>query len=625
MYQLEFYDGRAYRVARHKLKSFEPPTGFIDLADIELIRSSYWAEHCLECGEPQCYVTCPHFVERADGRCKRFAYGIRDNKRFARFPYHYQLAFRQWGKLETKVYPGVMEPQEALDLCGEWAQRCKQKRRLMGLGAFGLRKYPIDERQEFDALKYRESNKAGTRDMLATPDFLLQMYSCEKEPFTLVFDITDDTTLVYHRGVELAPGFNQVLLDVHEVFPGKGQLRAKIYPVNNLEVDIVLLFCEFVKLRQGVREQWMRAHQDEPKTTLPGEVSTEHVPATKVKCVAWDLDNTVWDGVLMESDPQSLVLREGVCATMEWLDQRGIIQIVVSKNDEGEVVPVLERLGIDGLFVARFIGWRPKSQSIVDASKLLNLGLDSFALIDDSAYERGEVAEALPMVRVYDERVFGLHGEGLASLSEFDVPVTADGSQRRELYQVEMRRKKASEASEGTDNLSFLRSCQLEGHVSEILDDEMLLRAYELLQRTNQLNLSGSKYEFEAFKEHVRAHQSDCLVMSCADRFGSYGQVLYLEAQVDSATHTLVIDEYALSCRVAYKCLEPALAQYLLDRYQGEGVTSIELRGKRTERNTLLRESFAAAGFEDHSGGEGILLVLPDASWLKNADVVTVG
>ena len=50
----------------------------------------------------------------------------------------------------------------------------------------------------------------------------------------------------------------------------------------------------------------------------------------KVKCVVWDLDNTLWHGVLLEND--KLFLRDGVTEIIKTLDKRGILQALLHKS-----------------------------------------------------------------------------------------------------------------------------------------------------------------------------------------------------------------------------------------------------------------------------------------------------
>ncbi len=606
MYQYEFFDKRAYDSKPKPLQKV--PDGFITIDEVELIRSSYWAEHCLECAEPLCYGNCEHFSRRWDDRCRRFTFGIYDNPDFPDFPFHSEMRFRKWGKLESIVYPGAMTAPEALAVDSEWKDRCREKCRLMRMGAIGRRIYPIKARQEFDASKYTYSKSAGSTDRGDTPDFLLQAYSYESEPFGLMFDITDDTDLAFRERIELIPGYNQALLDVSRVFPSKGVLRAKLYPEGDREADIVLLFCEFVALSNKVS----RAGVEAKVGALAGVDGG--LPAKKVKCVAWDLDNTVWDGILMESDPEALELRPGILDAMRKLDERGIIQICASKNDESEVVPVLDRLGIRDMFVGLYVNWTRKSVNLLSAADDININIDTFALVDDSPFERNEVSETLPVVRVFTENEI----EVMLTDPAFDVPVTEDSRNRRNMYQTENLRKRAARDIDGGE-LDFLRSCEICGTVKRPTTPGEIKRGYELVQRTNQLNLSGNKYSEEEFAALLERDGSESWVAFCEDRFGAYGQILFMQTHIDVGSGHLVVDEFAMSCRVAGKHFESALVAALLERSSACGV---ELLGRKTQRNGLLVRTFSSMGFEDEGDDECIRMVLKNVDKLRDPKIV---
>ena len=651
MYQYEFYN-RSLRVGDTRPAS-PVPALFAKPGDIAWVRSSYWAEHCLECGEPLCYETCELFSKRPDDRCRRFSFGIYDNPHFADAPFAAEIAFRKWGKLESIVYHGSLTSEEALQGDALWKARCISKRRLMGLGALGRRIYPVEARQAFDSEKYGYADATGRGNVRDTPFFLLQLYSAETDAFTLFFDITDGDALAFREGIRISPGYNQHVVDASSAFPGKDKLRMKIYPENNREARIVLLFCELVQFAEGVapveypKEQASTVGSSgaDAGDAAVGGTDPQAKPAKKVKCVAWDLDNTVWDGTFVENDPNKLALRPGVLDTMKALDDRGIIQIVVSKNTESEVKPTLDRLGISDWFVALFVNWKPKSQNLKAAADLININIDTFALIDDSSFEREEVGFSLPMVRTYDENMVVVEGAGssdvadvtgvadasrtasmapILALPEFDVPITSESKKRRQMYKTEMQRKEESANSDGNP-LDFLRSCEICAHLFHPNDDATILRSYELLQRTNQLNLSGNRYEKDVFFARMQDGKAHRLAMTCGDRFGDYGQVLYLEAcESKDDPSLLVICEFALSCRVARKCVEAALAKRLLELFEPQGVRSIELRGKRTDRNGLLIDSFCAAGFSNESTDDAIVLRLASVNDLMTPDVVQI-
>ena len=58
-----------------------------------------WEEHCVECGQPECFKTCKFFERNYDGKCRRFDYGIVYQRGL------HICSFRPWGKLEA-VYTG---------------------------------------------------------------------------------------------------------------------------------------------------------------------------------------------------------------------------------------------------------------------------------------------------------------------------------------------------------------------------------------------------------------------------------------------------------------------------------------------------------------------------------------
>ena len=109
-----------------------------------------------------------------------------------------------------------------------------------------------------------------------------------------------------------------------------------------------------------------------------------------VKCLVWDLDHTLWDGILLEDS--QVVLRPEVPAIIRTLDERGILHSIASRNDPAMAMDKLQQFGLADYFLWPQINWNPKSESIKTISERLSLGLDSFAFVDDQPFEREEVA-----------------------------------------------------------------------------------------------------------------------------------------------------------------------------------------------------------------------------------------
>src|SRR5207253_1886821 len=68
----------------------------------------------------------------------------------------------------------------------------------------------------------------------------------------------------------------------------------------------------------------------------------------QIKCVVWDLDNTLWKGTLVEG---TVVLNPGIVELLKYFDERGILLSVVSKNDFAPAWKKLLELGVAKYFL----------------------------------------------------------------------------------------------------------------------------------------------------------------------------------------------------------------------------------------------------------------------------------
>lgn len=536
-----------------------------DRFQITAIRPAMWEEHCLECSAPACFESCVHYLPRSDGRCKRFDNGLltfTDEKACCGQGTH--VKFRKWGNMMTVLFPAMLDEAQYASL--------QRKNESLGnfLGAVDRSKLPQALRWQGiripEYLRRRGLRKLKGLDNTADA-FLFQGYSYSAESYRLIVEIYDDHTPVWKTAIVIQPGENiAVVSNLSEECSKAGNL-VKVYPENNLEAELDILWCDFVKGQPVAAEQ----------------------PAAKVKCVVWDLDNTLWNGTLIETDdPAALTLNPGIREVVEALDQRGIIQSVASKNDYEPAMAVLDRLGVAEYFLYPQISWGPKSSAVEQIAKSLNIGIDALALIDDTAFERQQVRSVWPQVRTYDVTEL----DSLLARPEFDVPTTAESRSRRAMYRAEEQRNTLMKA-EHTDIVDFLRKCNLKLHLFTPATEEEKLRCYELIVRTNQLNMTGRKYTAEEFAEVLSRPGHKNFAFSCADDFGQYGIVGF--GQYRAEGEVLVFTEFAMSCRVAGKFVESALFARLLD---SENCKKGSFTVQKTKKNVLLRNTLAQIGFQ---------------------------
>lgn len=305
-----------------------------------------------------------------------------------------------------------------------------------------------------------------------------------------------------------------------------------------------------------------------------------------VKCLVWDLDNTLWQGTVLEDGQVTLDPR--VRDVIVTLDGRGILQAIASKNDHDLAWQRLEDFGLAEYFVLPEIGWHPKSQSVRRIADKLNFADPVMAFIDDQPAERAEVAHHLPEVRCYDAaRVLEL-----PDLPEFSpATVTDESQQRRLIYQSGFERESAREEFQGPDE-DFLRTLGLELVVRRASETD-LARVEELTLRTSQMNATGVHYSDETLRGLLADPGHDVLVASMEDRFGSHGSIGIILLERHPAVWRLKL--LATSCRVVSFGAGTVLLRWLMSQ---AALAGAHLAGdfRRTDRNRMMEVAYRFAG-----------------------------
>ena len=278
------------------------------------------------------------------------------------------------------------------------------------------------------------------------------------------------------------------------------------------------------------------------------------------------------------------------------LDNRGILLSIASKNNEADVLEVLNNFGILNYFLYPQISWNPKSQSIFNISKQLNIGLDSIAFIDDQPFEREEIKSSLPDVTVIKADNY----LNLLNLPEFDVPITEESKKRRSMYREQINRNEYLE-SFGGDYFKFLKDCKIKLFLRD-MNSENINRVFELAQRTNQMNFSGRRYQKSELSEIMNSNSLHSYVISCEDNFGSYGIVGF--CLLDPIQPRLI--DLTFSCRVQSKRVEHAFLSLILSKYISSTNKDFYANYSKTEKNKPSGKVFYDLGFEEKSVKDGV-------------------
>jgi len=283
----------------------------------------------------------------------------------------------------------------------------------------------------------------------------------------------------------------------------------------------------------------------------------------KIKCLVWDLDHTLWDGVLLED--QDVRIREGVVEVLQTLDQRGILHSIASRNDYDSALSKLRQFGIDHYFIYPQINWGAKSSSVHQIATAIDIGMDTIALVDDQAFERDEVMSEHPDVQCFD----ALDLASIPDRPEF-MPrfISDESSQRRKMMQANVLRQEAEESFDGAQD-KFLASLKMHLQIYPARESD-LQRAEELTLRTNQLNTTGRTYSYDELNDLRLSEDFHLWVAHLTDKYGSHGTIgLVL---IEKLEHDWWIRLLLMSCRVMNRGVGGVMISYIRDRAREAGV-----------------------------------------------------
>ena len=335
----------------------------------------------------------------------------------------------------------------------------------------------------------------------------------------------------------------------------------------------------FFGKRQWLDERlWCQAKQAlSPRFLPPLAKSVSDILAERqgrsVKCVILDLDNTLWGGILGDVGYEGIEVGEVSDIGQVYhrfqnallqLKQRGVILAICSKNDEANVRRVLadhpDMVLREADFAKICANFGDKVSAIREIQQALNISLDSMVFIDDSAFERDFVRTALPELQVPDlpEDPADFIA-ALAMWNLFEVgSYSPEDSERTAFYQADANRQALRE--QAIDLPAYLRALNMAADIQPF-DGFTRPRADQLLQRSNQFNLTTIRYSEAELKAIAEAPDCDTFTLRLHDRLGDNGIVVAVIARAQG--EELRVDSWVMSCRVLGRRVEEATLEIL--------------------------------------------------------------
>jgi FkbH-like protein len=325
------------------------------------------------------------------------------------------------------------------------------------------------------------------------------------------------------------------------------------------------------------------------------------------KCVAVDLDNTLWGGIVGEDGLEGIALGQsypGNCyralqQELLKLYHRGILLAINSKNNEADALEVIDKHPDMILrrehFASTQINWNDKASNLRAIAEDLNIGLDSIVMIDDNPAECEQIREQLPACEVVclPDKPY-LLAQAVRSLRGTEnVRLTSEDRKKGAMYKEQVARKR--EQSQYTSLDEFLRSLAIEISIDPATSYS-IPRIAQLTQKTNQMNTTTRRYTEAQVVDMVEGGRKSVFSVSARDKFGDSGIVgVFI---LDMAAPECRIDTFLLSCRVIGRNLEASMLRFIGDFARDNGATKLIGEFLPTAKNAPAAGMFPKLGFE---------------------------
>lgn len=325
------------------------------------------------------------------------------------------------------------------------------------------------------------------------------------------------------------------------------------------------------------------------------------------KAIALDLDNTLWGGVIGDDGVNGIKIGSETAIGEAYEDfqkyikeikNMGIILTINSKNDLENALEGLKHpsmiLHEEDFFTIK-ANWNLKSNNILESAREINIGEDSFVFIDDNPVERELVKSQLNTVSVPDigDKI-ELFKNFIDRNNYFEIiSLSKEDLERAKYYQDNQNREK--EQQNYSNYNDYLKSLDMIAEIAEA-KEVYLERIYQLINKTNQFNLTTKRYTKSEVDEVYKDPNQILLYGKLKDKFGDNGLISIIIAEQKGKI--LEIPLWLMSCRVLKRDMEIAMLNELVKLAKERGIEKLFGTYIPSKKNSMVKDHYKNLGFK---------------------------
>jgi FkbH-like protein len=306
----------------------------------------------------------------------------------------------------------------------------------------------------------------------------------------------------------------------------------------------------------------------------------------KIRALALDLDNTLWDGVIGEDTKLRLnYLQKENLRLIKNLIDKGLIISIVSKNNIKDVEKYKNKTFKYILNKSKkFINWNEKLFSINKFIKWSKIHESNIIFVDDSHIEIQKIQGRFNKILCINAQEIEIFNFFLRAMNQ-DLQKNTTSSKR--ILDLKNNEKREEIQKKNINIKKFFQIIK-----PEVIffrnHKKHLNRLEEMSLKINQFNTTTKRYikkEFEKIFENINNY---VFTISLKDKFGDSGVIGYMIFDSTKKNHLKIID-LKLSCRALGRNLEFYFIYTLIKKYFNK-YKFLTIDFKKTNRNSPAKK-----------------------------------
>jgi len=304
----------------------------------------------------------------------------------------------------------------------------------------------------------------------------------------------------------------------------------------------------------------------------------------KIRALALDLDNTLWNGVIGEDTKLELnYLQKENLRLIKKLIDKGLIISIVSKNNIKDVEEYKNKTFKYILNKSKkFINWNEKSLSINQFIKWSKMHESNILFVDDSHIEIQKIQGRFNKILCINGQEIQIFNFFLRAMNQNLKKNTTSSKRILDLKNNEKREEIKKKNIKNFFQIIKPEVIFFKNHKKH------LNRLEEMSLKINQFNTTKKRFIKKEFEEIIKNLNNYVFTISLKDKFGDSGIIGYMIFDNTQKNHLKIID-LKLSCRALGRNLEFYFIYTLIKKYFNK-CEFLTIDFQKTDRNSPAKK-----------------------------------